>query len=321
MRSHKRRCLNTECVMGDVLSVHGKDAFSLRLWMGARCVSTSSITHLISRHLIGKRNPQHGSTLVELIIVMVIVGILVASAGMLFLAPMRGYIDSSRRAMLVDLADTSLLLMQRELRAALPNSVRITGDTLEFVPIAYAGRYRAQPVGDVLDFTQPDSSFNAFAANVPDLSSTRLVVFPADAPSIYGGGSAIMTPSTTTLSHTDGASEDTITLSSPFQFDYSSPEQRFYVVTEPVSYVCDENGGTGTGTITRHSGYGFSVTQSTTPAGTADPLTDYVASCAFTYSPSAGGRSAVVSLALSLRDSSSGEQVKLMEQVQVDNVP
>lgn len=253
------------------------------------------------------RHTQTGTTLVELVIVMVITGILAASAGMLFVAPMRAYVDVSRRAQLVDLADTSLRLMQRELRAALPNSISISGDTITFLPIRYAGRYRANGSG-ALDFTSAATSFNVFDNAVPDPAGSRLAIFPVDATQLYLSDAAItlagsgsITPTTTTLTKADG-SEDLITLSSPFLFAESSPEQRFYLVDAPISYVCNE----GTGQITR--------TQSSSAL-----LVQQVSQCQFSYSTGTASRHGLVTLQLTLSDS--GETITLLEQVHVDNAP
>eukprot|EP01133_Synstelium_polycarpum_P021102 gene21102-25353_t len=42
--------------------------------------------------------------------------------------PVQGYIDANARAALADLADTATRRMARDIRLALPNSVRVTGN-------------------------------------------------------------------------------------------------------------------------------------------------------------------------------------------------
>ncbi len=248
---------------------------------------------------------------------MVVSGILAASAGMMFIAPMRSYIDVSRRAQLVDEADTSLRLMQREIRSALPNSLRISGSTIEFVPVLYAGRYRANlpeaVPGDVLDFTIADDHFAVLGDDVPSpVGSAWVAVFPFAADAIYNSASTENVR--TALA---GTTASNVTLAAAFRFGHSSPAARFYLVGQPVSYVCN----TGTGDIYRHSAYGYSAVQNATPAGTADLLVQHVSACQFDYAAGTSSRFGVVSLRLTIRDAASAEQISLVEQVHVDNAP
>ena len=67
-----------------------------------------------------------GFTLVEMVVVIAIVGILAAAATQLIRNPAQSFIDSENRANLTDRADTALRRMARDIRNALPNSVRTT---------------------------------------------------------------------------------------------------------------------------------------------------------------------------------------------------
>ena len=86
-----------------------------------------------------------GFTLVEMVVVIAIVGILAAAATQLIRNPAQAFIDSENRANLTDRADTALRRMARDIRNALPNSVRTTTNGadsfIEFVPVKSAGRY------------------------------------------------------------------------------------------------------------------------------------------------------------------------------------
>jgi len=85
-----------------------------------------------------------------MIVAIVIVAIIVA-ATVYFVFPLRQTVDASTRAELTDIADNALQRIGRDVRLALPNSVRVTtsGSSafVEFLAIRTAGRYRGQSSG------------------------------------------------------------------------------------------------------------------------------------------------------------------------------
>src|SRR5882724_9251464 len=102
-----------------------------------------------------------GSTLIELVIAISLTGIVVAFAAMFIVTPVNSYQAQVRRAELVDSTDAVLRLISRDVRAALPNSIRIVRNAnyvaLEMLPVIDGVRYRdsgatADPSQE-LDFT------------------------------------------------------------------------------------------------------------------------------------------------------------------------
>jgi len=108
--------------------------------------------------------------------VIVIVGILATMTTRIITLPVSSYVDLQRRTSLADTSEMALTRMQRDIRRALPNSVRITGggQVLELLHVTDGARYRARqdfsaaptaglcassPAGDVLDFTTTDTCF------------------------------------------------------------------------------------------------------------------------------------------------------------------
>lgn len=276
-----------------------------------------------------------GFTLIEMVITIAVGGVVVAFMAMFIILPMDAYTAQTRRADMVDAGDSALRFMARDIRSALPNSVRVTTSgtvtALELLATADGARYQDNgPVSNpalVLDFTAPDG---AFSTTVPFTQLTLPFSSSAYYLSIYNVGvpganayqmTNVITPAGTTISVSAGATpnQDLVTLNPPFQFAYGSPEKRVYLVSGPVSYLCD----TSAGTLTRYSGYPISSTQPTTSAALAGAAASLVAanvaSCSFTYSSGTAQRNALATLAIAIAES--GESIQLLNEVQVVNAP
>ncbi len=270
-----------------------------------------------------------GFTLVELVIVIVITGIITVVVTNIITTPIDAFVDSSRRARLVDDADLALRRMARDIRRALPNSIRTTGtgQVLEILNTVDAGRYRDDPppgnAASVLDFTQADDEFDVigelwqFAAI--DTSSDALVVYNLNA--VGGANNAYAGDNRATL---DAATTDShIMLATSIQFPLASPRQRFYIIDTPVTYLCDA----GAGVVRRYDSYTIAASQSSVDsaaellAAGADEglMTRYVAACSFTYQVGTPQRAGLALLRLELSDG--GEGVVLQHQVHVHHAP
>ena len=284
-----------------------------------------------------RNGTEGGFTLIELIVTMVVGSVVVAFMAMFIVTPMQAYSAQTRRAQLVDDADSALRFMGRDLRSALPNSVRITTQgtvsALEFLGTLDGARYLdggavANPAL-VLDFTTADA---AFSTTVPFTqlslpwasSSAYLVIYHVGVP----GASAyemtnVITPAGTAITIASGSSanQNLVTLNPAFQFKYGSPGKRLYLVSGPVTYLCDISAST----LTRYSSYSISNTQPASAAtltgagATGSLVAADVGSCQFTYSSGTAARNALVTLTLQLTNS--GESVQLLNEVPLVNSP
>jgi MSHA biogenesis protein MshO len=278
-----------------------------------------------------------GFTLIELVITIAVGSVVVAFMALFIVMPMDAYTAQTRRAALVDASDSALRFMARDLRSSLPNSVRITTSgtvtALELLATADGARYPdGGPLSNpalVLDFTAADG---AFATTVPFTQLTLPWTSNAYSLSIYNVGvpganayqmANVITPAGTTITISAGATanQNLVTLSPAFQFAFGSPEKRVYLVSGPVSYLCD----TAAGTLTRYSGYAIESSQPTSAAtlsaaGAAAALVAAnVGGCQFTYSSGTAQRNALATLTLQI--TLSGESVQLLNEVQVVNAP
>jgi len=299
----------------------------------------------MSRRQAKPRKPEAGVTLIELAITIALVGILAALI-VNFVQPVRSYIDSSRRAALADTADGALRRMGRDLRLALPNSVRIETDGtttyLEFLLVRAGGRYRYEANGavtdcggtaaeDALTFGAADTCFTSIG-DVPNstevTTSDYVVVFNlptgTDKADAYQSscGAVCNKAQITTGPLVAGTGGHRINFTSN-TFTFESPGRRFFIIEGAVTYACSPSGGT----LTRHSGYGINATLATPPAappgGAGSLLASGVTGCTITYDTSSASHGLVtIALRLAMQDSRGDtENVNLYHAIHVNNVP
>ena len=104
---------------------------------------------------------QRGFTLIELVMVIVILGVLGGIVAVWMKGPIDAYLALGRRAALTNVADTTVRRIARDLRTALPNSVRTpNANCMEFIPTKTGGRYRADDTAAGLNFAAADTTFN-----------------------------------------------------------------------------------------------------------------------------------------------------------------
>ena len=280
-----------------------------------------------------------GFTLIELVITIALSAIVVSFMAIFISGPVASYTDQYRRAELVDLAENSLRRIARDIRRALPNSIRlnVSGSVvaLELLNTVDGARYRDRPPpgnpSKRLRFSAPDDAFNSvgsfrnitrpFSSNSHYLSIYNVGVPGADA---YELANVITPPGTQIDIDTDAIpGEDNVRLSPAFRFAFASPGQRMFLVDGAVTYLCDSTAGT----LIRYSGYVITSDQTDRDsdaellaAGAAVTLVaNRVSNCDMTYAPGTSQRAGLVSIALAVSDT--GETVSLLHQVHVDNVP
>ena len=295
-----------------------------------------------------------GHTLIELVSVIAIMAIVVAMVAVFVRRPVEGYVDLSRRSMLVDSAESALRRMARDVRIALPNSVRVTnvatGYAMELLPNVDGARHASGEASACENLT----GFDPAAA---DADFDILGTFPTIAPGVYashrlvinnrGAGTThdvyadgvtpspapplVITPVTTSitiaLNPVGGCpanGKHHITLSAAHQFRSQSPRDRLFILTTPVTYLCVVTVGATVGTLTRYSGYAIQAAQPTTAAtlnalpGVASAVVaDRISACSATTTTTNVQDRGIVTFSLALAEQ--GEQITLIHQVQLDN--
>ncbi|MDX1609967.1 MAG: type II secretion system protein [Halofilum sp. (in: g-proteobacteria)] len=282
-----------------------------------------------------KYRNQSGFTIIELITVIVLIGALAAVASIFIVQPFQAVEDMRRRAELVDEAQLIIERMAREIRTALPNSVRVDSSGsltgIELVSTRTGGRYRRLLApggggGDRLNRTQSSDTFDvlgglidAAAVDTSGSAGTNCVSGNGDCISIYNTGQTnfdvyagdniakVVSAGANSLGYDNGGATPA--------FRQHSPQQRFFVIDDVVSFVCD----TGSDRMNRHSRYGLNGTQDLTPGGTTALMARDVTGCSFTYDQGSSSRAGLVTLNITI--SRDGETVQLLQQVHVMNAP
>ncbi|MDO8291696.1 MAG: prepilin-type N-terminal cleavage/methylation domain-containing protein [Gallionella sp.] len=309
--------------------------------------------HAPARSLILAPQSSKGFTLVEMIMVIVITGIIGGIVAVFLQAPVQQYMDVARRADMTDTADTALRRIGRDVRTALPNSVRVTTSGgvvyLEYLETIAGGRYNiATTPADCLNAggcwtLTTTGNLVTGAAGAPSLTLPNGGVIPATArmvvynqynnsgndcsnlnPSVYcaaaSGGAPVITGVTNSAANAD---EDQISFAAAHTFlpAGGSPYNRFQIVSQPVTYAC-----TPGGTLTRYWGYAIQPAQPTALATltSVNPgavlATNVGAVCSFTYDAFVvAQRSGLVTMDLSI--TRQGETVTLYNATHVSNVP
>jgi MSHA biogenesis protein MshO len=298
---------------------------------------------------------QRGFTLVEAIVVMVIVGILAGVMVLFIRRPVQNYVDSAARAEMSEAADLALRRMTRELRGALPNSVRLNAAGgvwwLEFIPTKAGGQYLTpednpsddNPIkGKPLNFNGPNAQTFSVVGPMP---AAPYAIVPGDFITIYNLGpgfpgadayargnlalvTKVLNNDVSFESYQDGAAHPNAI--NPFvpaagAVPNSSPDHRFQVVGRPVTFRC-QGGPGGTGTLTRSVAADFYVSQPTPTAAAGALLANNVLGCDFSVTSMAHRQSALIGLNLALARASPNspngvETVTLSDQIHVDNTP
>jgi MSHA biogenesis protein MshO len=270
-----------------------------------------------------------GFTLVEMIMVIAITGVLAAMVAVFMKSPIEGFINSSRRATLLDVTSVALWKIAREVHRALPNSVRVSanGLALEFIPTLAAGRYEQASSTNCFTSAKCSSlkSLGTVSSAANQFAGKSLVIFNYYNNS--GGNCALgsltsvycLMNSVRLLSSSISGGQETFTFVSSIQFVPAggSPFSRFQIVDSPVSYVCD----TSNGVLRRYWGYAVQASQSLAPGGSSAVLASGIPSggCLFQYQTGIYQRLGVVVMRLTV--ASSGESVSLYQEAHVDNAP
>lgn len=191
--------------------------------------------------MTGLPRPQQGFTLVELVTVIVILGVLSSSIATFLRFGTQSYTDASDREELISTARFVVERLNREVRNALPNSIRTIGASdqcLEFVPIDKSVIYLDIPVS-------PEAASNnveVLMLDQPLLPTTKHVaVYALNSNDVYNKAAGIIEPFSSIDNSGNKSSPSKINFASNILFNAESPTKRLYFIDSPVSYCIENN--------------------------------------------------------------------------------
>ncbi|HOY21916.1 MAG TPA: prepilin-type N-terminal cleavage/methylation domain-containing protein [Cellvibrio sp.] len=191
------------------------------------------------------KNSLGGFTLIEMIAVIVILSILAAMGGALVVESTKSYQSSQTRTRLVNTGRQAIERMSRQLRIALPYSVRLTNSNqcIEFMPIASGGSY--------LGLKNSDDTYSGY---VPDLinGGAALASLDVSPHSIEFGTAQFVSIGAMAANEVYGVnpgsravlasrSSTQLTLSAAKVWQRNSLNKRFYLLNNPQAFCVVNN--------------------------------------------------------------------------------
>lgn len=257
-----------------------------------------------------------GFTLIELISVIVILS-LIATAGSRFLiTAVSAYQQTQARTKMVGKGRAAIEQMSRQLRGAVPNSLRVSpsGRCVEFLPIV-AGALYIDDVADEFNLAAGTSSI-ATSAFTLGLGAPAYVVIGA-----YNSSEIYTTALPSARANLSGSLVNgpftTVSLSGNHIFNRNSPRKRLFVAATPRRFcvLLDE--------LRVYSNYGLltSAMTDTNPGGDSDLMATNVISGDVVFSLSVGSLDRNAAIDIALQFSENNARLTLNQQVLLRNVP
>ncbi len=231
-------------------------------------------------------------TLIELIITMALMGILAYLGSRMLMPVMRGYLGSREKTLLFNEAQFTLSRIARELRNAVPNSIRVGDGYIQFCKFRAASYYNLISSDNFTYYGSFDSvkrgDYLSIYNTAPEYLYSRERVYE--------------------VLDVNGNMVEVNKAINP-----SSPYHRVYLISTPVTFYLKN------GKIYRSFDYQLSLTDYGIDEGKYFELADHISELKFTYLPGNYKHSAVISIFIKL--AKNDIIVQYQQEVHTRNVP
>jgi len=272
-----------------------------------------------------------GFTLIELVLVILVLAIVSTGVTKFITFGVNIYQDTAGRDKQISDSRFVIERITREIRNALPNSVRVIdnkndeidgndGKCVEFIPILASSSYVEIPV-------LPSSPSNEVEVVVSkerfDLQPLKMVVYPLSENDVYVNGNSttgkVFTIETYNISGynnpNDYVTPLTVILDNSVTFDEHSPTQRYFIIGGSVAYCQGSDQ-----TIKRYQGHVLTTVQSFPPIGTGVLMAEHQTNeRPFSLLKETLQRNAIVQMDFTF--AYADENLRLINEVHIANVP
>ncbi|TCI03533.1 prepilin-type N-terminal cleavage/methylation domain-containing protein [Corallincola luteus] len=273
--------------------------------------------------LIVPRTPRtrRGFTLIEMIVTILLLAILSAGITRFIEIGSEIYVDVAAREQLLSESRFVLERITRDIRSAVPNSVRVRSGAvsgtqvqcLELLPLRGSASYIDLPV-----LTAAAQAQVIKINNYSFSSGDQMLVYPLLTDHVYANSGRRHT--VTAISDVSGEEDlQQIDFAAATQFAADSPGKRFYLAAQPLSY-CVRNGS-----VYLHLNYGYQSSQPLFASGgllmATQVSNNLIAEPVFRFAGATLNRNALVIVRLRLTRVDDAETLAYNHEVQVPNVP
>jgi MSHA biogenesis protein MshO len=203
------------------------------------------------------RSRTTGFTLVEMVTVILILGVMVIGVSSFIIFGTRIFVESSSVDQVIGQSRFAIERMTRELRSAVPNSMRLSGNNnwqcVEFVPTQASTSYITMPIAP--NVAASLGSVIIDRRDNSQISSGQLaIIYPLSDANVYDPTQNKRYSITSVSAVGD---EVTLGFGTNVLFAEASPRKRVYFASQAVSYCFEQVGAGLPGEVYRYSGYGL----------------------------------------------------------------
>lgn len=257
-----------------------------------------------------------GFTLIELISVLVILSLISTVGSRFLITAVNAYQQTQARTKMVGKGRAAIEQMARQLRGAVPNSLRVSpsGRCVEFLPTV-AGALYMDDVADEFNLAAGTSAITTSAFNLGLGTPAYVVIGAYSSSEIYT--TALPAARVNLADSLTGGPFTSVSLSGSHIFKRNSPRKRLFVAATPRRFcvLLDE--------LWMYSNYGLLTATMTdvNPGGDSDLMATDVISNDVVFSLSIGSLDRNAAIDIALQFSENNSRLTLNQQVLLRNVP